>query len=399
MIRINKKEECCGCGACFNKCPKRCITMNSDEEGFRYPVTDQAECNECGLCEKVCPCINYKEEIPRKQMAYLVQNRDESIRSESTAGGAFSAIASYVIKKGGIVYGVSYDLEFHVCHTKTDKIEELGKFRNSKYVQSNTGVTFAEVKKYLDQERMVCFSGTPCQIEGLKSFLQKDYDKLVTVDVVCHAVPSPLVWQKYLEMQFDKYGEGISNIMFRDKHYGYKYSTMTIKGDNGKKVYAYGIDTDPMLRAFFSNICDRPSCYACMFKKRYRQSDFTIWDCFPVGEFDKSLDDDKGTTRVLIHTEKGMRLFDEIKNNFRYIFTTPEKLTDGVKEMFQSVGCNEKRNDFFIDANVLSGDELFNKYFPETVKVKLERSIRVFCYKTGIYNFAKRTAKKILNKR
>lgn len=373
--------------------------MKPDKEGFRYPVIDQEKCVDCGLCERVCPCINKKVEIPKKQMAYLVQNRDETIRSESTAGGAFSAIASNVIEKGGIVYGVSYDSKFRVGHTKTDRIEELGKFRNSKYVQSNTGVTFSEVKNYLDQGRMVCFSGTPCQIEGLKCFLQKDYDELVTVDVVCHAVPSPLVWQKYLEMQFSKYGEDISNIMFRDKHYGYKYSTMTIKGSNGKKVYTYGIDTDPMLRAFFSNICDRPSCYACMFKKRYRESDFTIWDCFPVGEFDKSFDDDKGTTRVLIHTEKGMSLFDEIKTNLHYVSTTPEKLTDGVKEMFQSVDGNVKRKDFFKDANSLSGEELFNKYFPETVKVRLERTIRVFCYKTGIYNFAKKTAKLILNKR
>lgn len=382
----------------MNVCPKKCIEMKRDHEGFLYPVIDSQQCIECGLCEKVCPVLNVKPDEPFEQKAYLVQIKDDEVRRESTAGGAFTAIAEYTLDRNGVVYGVAYDKDFKVVHTKAVNKSELWKFRNSKYVQSDTGNTFLEVQNELKEGRLVCYSGTPCQIEGLKTFLRKDYDNLITVDVVCHAVPSPLIWDKYLEMQKAKYGSDISNIMFRDKHYGYKYSTMTVKDRDGKAVYTYGIDTDPMLRAFFSDICDRPSCYDCRFKKRYRVSDFTIWDCFSAYDFDKKLDDDKGTTRLLIHSEKGIQIFDQFKAKMRYTEVTPDQLTAGVKEMFRSVGGNPKRDAFFADANSMPGDELFHKYFPETIKVKLERTVRIICYRTGIYSGAKRIVKKILRK-
>lgn len=398
MIKIVKKEYCCGCGACMNVCPKGCIILNADSEGFQYPQINIQNCIDCGLCEKVCPILNVKEEIPFTQKAYIGQIKDDKIRSESTAGGIFTAIANYVLERSGVVFGVAYDENFKVIHTKVESKAELWRFRNSKYVQSSTGRTFSQVQQYLKEGRWVCYSGTPCQIEGLKSFLYKDYDKLIMVDVVCHAVPSPLVWKKYLEMQKEKLGSDISNIIFRDKHYGYKYSTMTFKDKEGKSAYAFGIDTDPMLRAFFSNICDRPSCYDCRFKKRYRVSDFTIWDCYPVYEFDKNMDDDKGTTRILIHSEKGKKLFEEIRTQLRYKEVSPDRLTKGVKEMFYSVEKNIMREEFFKYANCVHGEELLTKYFPETNKVKLERMIRIICYKTGIYSAAKRIATKVLKK-
>lgn len=379
----------------MNICPKHCITMETDKEGFLYPNVDIENCINCGLCEQVCPIITCEPEQPFEQKAYIVQIRDEKIRRESTAGGAFTAIAQYILGKDGVVFGVAYDEQFKVMHTAVTDAKELWRFRNSKYVQSDTGTTFKETEKYLKLGRMVCYSGTPCQIEGLKQFLRKDYENLITVDVVCHAVPSPLIWSKYLEMQKERFGNSISNIMFRDKYYGYKYSTMTVKDENGKEIYAYGIDTDPMLRAFFSNICDRPSCFDCCFKKRYRLSDFTIWDCYTVSDFEKKLDDDKGTSRVLIHSQRGQRAFDEIKERLRFVEVSPEQLTTGVKEMFQSVERNVKRDKFFEDAGVLSGKELFKKYFPETAKVRMERRARVLCYKTGLYTFMKRVYKKL----
>lgn len=241
---------------------------------------------------------------------------------------------------------------------------------------------------------MVCYSGTPCQIEGLKRYLRRDYENLITVDVVCHAVSSPLVWEKYLERQQKRFGSDISNIMFRDKHYGYKYSTMTIKNKEGKEIYTYGIDTDPMLRAFFTNICDRPSCYDCRFKKRYRVSDFTLWDCYEVDKFDKRLDDDKGTTRMLVHSEKGRGVFEKLKSGLEFVVVSPEKLTEQVREIFYSVNYNEKRPQFFKDVNTMDANELFKKWFPETAKVRIERTTRIICYKAGIYNIAKKVAKK-----
>lgn len=219
------------------------------------------------------------------------------------------------------------------------------------------------------------------------------------MDIVCHAVPSPLIWNKYVEMQKAKYKD-IGNIFFREKHYGYQYSTMTVRDKNGIDVYYNGIDTDPMLRAFFSNICDRPSCYDCKFKKRYRVSDFTVWDCYPVYKFSEELDDDKGTSRVLIQSKKGQGIFETLKNSgsVRCVEASPDKLTSGVREMFLSVHNNERRSEFIDDAHKLSGNELFQKWFPVNIKTRLDKMIRVSLYRMGIYGRIKRAAKKVLGR-
>lgn len=244
----------------------------------------------------------------------------------------------------------------------------------------------------------MCFSGTPCQIEGLKKYLGKDYEKLLTVDVVCRAVPSPLIFRKYVEYQEKKLSDTIRTVRFRDKHYGYKYSTMNVITDRNQGNYHQGVESDPWLRAFFSNICDRPSCHRCHFRKQYRVSDFTIWDCFHVGRFSKELDNDKGATRVLVHTDKGRKIFDAIKSDFRYIQTTPEAIVTGTKEMKESVVPNERRQSFFDDAQHMGGTELFHKYFPETFRVKVERFVRLTCHRLGIYGAFKKGYVRITHK-
>ena len=335
--------------------------MEEDQEGFLYPKIKQETCIDCGLCERVCPVIRVNSDREFDQQGYIVQHRNDDVRKDSTAGGAFTAIAQYVISLGGVAFGAAYDERFNVHHIVVESEEDLWRFRNSKYVQSRTEEAFGQAKEYLQEGRMVCFSGTPCQIEGLKRCLRKEYENLITVDVVCHAVSSPLVFRKYVQMQGQKFGNDIGNIRFRDKHYGYQYSTMTVKDNFGKDLYAYGIDTDPMLRSFFANVCDRPSCYACQFKKRYRVSDFTIWDCYPVYEFNKTMDDDKSTTRVLVHSEKGRKIFEKIKDGLKWHEVDPDDLTKGVKEMFYSVPISEKRSRFMEDATLLDGQELFKK--------------------------------------
>ena len=407
MIRLNEKKDCCGCGGCSNACPVHCIQMKADAEGFLYPEVDETACIECGLCERVCPVLRAGEDVPFPQAAYLLQYKNEKVRRQSTSGGAFTAIARYVLDRGGIVYGAAFDDRLRVHHTSAVSPKGLQIFRNSKYVQSDTEKTFTQVRDHLRAGRLVCYSGTPCQIEGLLSFLEPAgtegsrnelLDHLVTVDVVCHAVPSPLVWARYLEMQREKLGTEIADAKYRDKHFGYNYSTMTLLDDSGEERYVQGIDTDQMLRAFFSNICDRPSCYECAFKKRYRKSDFTIWDCYPVYAFDKKLDDDRGTSRVLIHSEKGRRIFEEVRQRCRVLEVEPDRLTAGVKEMFHSVDSNPRREEFFEDAACMEARTFFNKYFPMTAKVKLERTARIVCYRTGVYALAKRAARKILKK-
>ena len=238
MIEIKDKKDCVGCTACAEICPKKCIQMKPDEEEFLYPVVDKSRCVECNACNTVCPIQSPVTEEEKPQKAYLVQHCDEKVRLDSSAGGAFTAIATVVLQKGGVVFGAAYDENFHVQHTYVETVDDLKKFRNSKYVQSELGDSFHMVKDFLQNGRWVCFSGTPCQIEGLSKFLRKPYEKLVLVDVVCHGIPSPLVWTKYLEYQEQSFPNP-DNIRFRDKFYGYKYSTMSIIQD-GKKVYHAG---------------------------------------------------------------------------------------------------------------------------------------------------------------
>lgn len=396
MICITDKTKCCGCSACASACPKACIEMKVDSEGFLYPVVSESDCMDCGKCNNVCPIEHLNEEKVFQQKAYLVQHKDEIIRTDSTSGGAFTAIATYILTRGGVVFGAAYKHDFTVHHTYVEDVKSLSILRNSKYVESEIGKSYINAKFFLNQGRWVCFSGTPCQIEGLIAFLGKNYDKLVLVDIVCHGIPSPLIWKKYLEYQrvhsYPQY-----NIRFRDKYYGYKYSTMSVL-DNGRTIYHAGAEADPMLRAFFDDMIDRPACYSCNFKKRYRRSDFTLWDCFSVYDFNKNLDDDKGTSRVLVHSKKGNKIFDEIKTMINVYEVDPEKIVYGVKEMFSSVCPNNKRDVFFADALKLSGKELFLKYYPISKKIKIKTAFRLLLLNSGLYAIAKKYLNK-LNRR
>lgn len=299
--------------------------MVADHEGFLYPKVDFGACIDCHLCEKVCPVLNVKQEIVRHQEGFVVQHKDMQILRESTSGGAFTAIAEWVIEVGGIVFGAAYDDEFVVRHTHVDKKEELYRFRNSKYSQSVIGSTFKEAKEQLNRGRWVLYSGTPCQLEALLRYLRKSYEKLLTVDVVCRACPSPLVFKKYLEMQSEKLDGDFSNVLFRDKYYGYQYSAMSIKKDS-RYLYHEGIDTDPYLRAFFSAIIVRPSCTACAFRKRYRETDMTIWDCFDIAMYDKKMNNDRGATKVLVHSKKGKTVMNRLEDKVNMKATDPKQM-------------------------------------------------------------------------
>lgn len=222
MIEIKDKKECTGCTACMATCPKQCISMKEDEEGFLYPHVDKDICNNCGACNKVCPVQTPILEEPFEQRAVLFQYSNAKVLRESTSGGLFTALASWVIGQRGIVYGAAYDEKFVIRHIGVNNVAELRRFRNSKYAQSVVGNSFAEVRELLRAGRWVLFSGTPCQLEGLHKFLRKDYDTLLKVDVVCHACPSPLVFRKYIEMVTAGNMNGVTDIRFRDKVYGYK---------------------------------------------------------------------------------------------------------------------------------------------------------------------------------
>ena len=394
MIEIKDKKECTGCTACMATCPRQCISMKEDEEGFLYPHVDKDVCNNCGSCNKVCPVQTPILEEPFEQRAVLFQHSDAQVLRESTSGGLFTALASWVIGQRGVVYGAAYDEKFVIRHIGVNNVAELRRFRNSKYAQSVVGNSFAEVRELLRAGRWVLFSGTPCQLEGLHKFLHKDYDTLLKVDVVCHACPSPLVFRKYIEMVTGGNLDGVTDIRFRDKVYGYKYSVMSFVGRDGYE-YKEGIDTDVMLRAFFNNISPRPSCFACPAKKRYRKTDFTIWDCFDVDKFSKVLDNDKGVTRALIHSEKGWKIWQDIK-----CFGISEEIdadaaVEGVKEMVKSVEMNPRRAAFFKDLKTMPSDECFRKYFPVTIRHRAEKFVRLWSARLGLYKIVKNAFKMV----
>lgn len=408
MIKLIDKQDCCGCSACAQACAKNCITMRMDEEGFRYPFVNQSACVNCGLCEKVCPIINVEpEKINNSQSAYLLQLKDERIRKESTSGGAFTAISNWVLDRGGYVYGAqltyrhdssnSEENGWFVHHCKVNDKEGLSSFRNSKYVQSDLENCFQEIKNLLKEGKWVLFSGTPCQIEGLYHYLRnKKNETLVLVDVVCYGIPSPGLFRDYMEWKQRDIGGEFSRVLFREKRLCYNYTSFSIYNKSKELNYHKGVEREPFMRSFFSNLNVRPSCTQCRFKKRYRVSDFTIWDCYDIKSYSNDFDDN-GTNRILIHSELGRKIFEDIKPSIKFEqFVEIEKFIADEIAMVKSVPLESRRAEFFKDYSSMHIDELMQKWFPTTVKVRLNSFLRMLAFKMGVYSTAKRVVKKIL---
>ena len=412
MIEIKDKTKCCGCSACSHRCPKHCITMEFDSEGCEYPVVDTEQCINCGLCEKVCPVLNVEPDIPKPQCAFLVQHNDDEILAQSTSGGAFTALAQAVIEKGGIVFGAGYlrgdqlrraegaPGRLKVGHFGIDHTDELWRFRNSKYVQSVVGFAYPEVKRELKTGREVLFIGTPCQCEGLLCYLDGKPSNLRVADFVCRANPARAVFARQLEWLDAKTGKQGDTVLFRDKtRFGYRYSNMReLEGEtlSSDVLYSEGVETDPYLRAFFADLSDRPICYKCPFKKRYRVTDLTCWDFFDVYRLSKEFDDNRGVTRVLVHNDSGMGLLDRAAEFIRMQEVDPEAAVEGVRELTKPVVLNPRRDKFMTDVAILDGETLMNKWFPDSPKVKAERFARHVCEKLGIYDSMKRTVKAVI---
>ena len=328
------------------------------------------------------------EECLARPLDYEPIHRNLARLRESTSGGAFTPIAEYVLKQGGTVFGAAFvDGQRNVAHVSAATTGELARFRSSKYIQSEIRDTFAQAKKLLDQGQWVCFSGTPCQIGGLKQFLPKEYDKLVTVDVECRAVPSPLVFHKCLEVRQETHpGEQIRHIRFRDKAYGYSYSTFSIYPEAGKE-YHRGIESDLFLRVFFSGVCDRPICSDCKFRSEYHRSDFTLWDCFREDLVPDTMAFEKGVSRVSVNSDKGRRIFAEIQDQF--LVGEVRNPKPQVEKSYQET-LRFTREEFFDALNTQPARQVFQRYFPESLKVRGLRLGRELAYRTGCYRLAKK---------
>lgn len=366
MIKIEDKSKCSGCHSCYNVCPKHCITMIEDQEGFWYPEVDKNQCIDCGLCEKRCPILNDMK-VDNQPIAYACYNKDESIRKESSSGGVFTLLATLVIEHGGIVYGASFNDENMVEHIEINNVNDLSKLRGSKYVQSRIRDTYSRVREYLNQGRLVYFSGTPCQIDGLLAYLNKKYENLILQDIVCHGVPSPKVWKKYLE-QFNI--EKDARILFRDKSTGWDSYSFTI---DQKDKFTQLSGQNEYMKVFLKNLCLRPSCYNCHSKSLHRNSDITLADFWGIKNICPELYDNKGTSLVFINSEKGNELFNRIKKNIEYKAVNIDEASKYNPSSYQSVSLPKNRSKYM--ENIFDND--FNQYSSKYTKLSLVQKFKI----------------------
>ena len=368
MQEIVEKNKCCGCHACFDICPKDAISMKEDEKGFKYPYIDQDKCIDCGLCKKVCPVLNVKKEKKKDIKAYACYNKKLNERLESSSGGIFILLAKEILKRKGVVFGAAFDEQFNVKHIYVEKEKELKKLMKSKYTQSTIGDSYRKAKEFLDNDRYVLFTGTPCQIEGLKSYLKKDYEKLYTQDIICHGVPSPKAWDKYLKYQEKINKEKIKDVSFRNKDNGWKGYQMKILFET--KTYSKSHSDDLFMKAFLKNICLRDSCYNCSFKKKYRVSDITLGDYWGIYDIHPEMNDDKGISVFVASSNKGQELFNKIKGKLEYKETN---LDDAIKynfSMIKSADHHKNEKKFIDKIDNMKFNQLITKYIPKQPKKK-----------------------------
>lgn len=341
MIQISNPKDCCGCETCVQVCAKQCISLHRDEKGFLYPRVIEEQCVNCGLCEKVCPVLHpFNEKEPKN--IFASKNDDERERENSSSGGIFILFAKQVILHGGVVFGVTFDDNWNPVHSFSETLEGLTQFQGSKYVQSRIDSAFVHVKRFLEDGREVLFSGTPCQIAGLKHFLHKDYEKLLTIEVICHGVPSPGVWKDYLDsiqrpkngiignnptMSSQKKSLTIKSISFRNKQEGWQKfnfvvrflsdnrdsSKLSLTSENVKENIVEFHQENLFMRAFLKNLILRPSCFSCPAKSGRSGADISLGDFWSINQHLKEWNDDKGVTLVYINSDKGQDYYRHIK--------------------------------------------------------------------------------------
>lgn len=328
FIYNNKSKILCyGCRACEQICPREAISMHPNQEGFIYPTIDQKKCIDCGLCEKVCPTQDINKEKllhPEKRRVYAAWNSDLSSRLKSTSGGLFFVLASKVIVDGGVVYGVTMDDSMTVTHVRVTNLSDLIKLRGSKYVQSDTRDTFGLVKKDLLEGIEVLYSGTPCQIAGLRGFLQKDYPNLFTIDLVCHGTPSPMIFRKHIEYLDNNEGH-IKSFLFRDKKPSGWRAYVSYEFDTGIKKYCT-TENDFYFHAFCAGWFNRKSCFLCEYSQAMRVGDITLSDFWGGENTIKALRIQRkyGYNLVICNTQKGQNLFNNVLDHIECLETDME---------------------------------------------------------------------------
>lgn len=369
-------EKCTGCGACVQRCPKRCISWTEREFGFRYPQIDKDACVNCGQCEKVCP-IDKALEVSAEQKAYAAVHKDDEVLAKSTSGGAFTAIADAVFAQGGIVYGAAMLDGMQVKHIRTSGKDDFEGLRSSKYLQSDTGTTYQMVEQDLKQGKTVLYSGTPCQIDGLKNFLGKDYENLYTVDIVCHGVGSQAYFDKYMDYARERYGK-IKALRFRSKEYaGWSCGGGVVVVDSSdclKKIPYRDFD-NYYYSYFLSRDIYRKSCYSCKYANTNRVGDFTLGDYWGVEALNLPLQTKNGCSLLLVNNRHAMLLLDEIESLDR-VETTVEQAAHCNKQLNAPSKLMDSRQNRIGEYESMSGQQIQKEYLKNHRKTVVKGQLK-----------------------
>lgn len=384
MIQIQDKSKCCGCCACVDVCAHHAITLKTDIEGFWYPEVDKDKCVDCGLCEKVCPELHIldlkKNDFDKPAHTIAAINKNMSVRWDSTSGGAFSALADVMYAQGGYVSGAVYNEDFSVSNYISDNPDDLKRLRSSKYLQSKAEGLYKQIRELLRKGEKVLACGTPCQMAALRSFLRKDYDNLIIVDFICRGVNSPKVYRKYLDSLERKYGGKVVYVKAKNKELGWRNLTRKVVFDNGKAYYGVRMDDD-FRRGYHTNVFCRPSCYHCQYKGFPRMADITIADYWGIENVDKNLDNNIGTSMILLNSKKGIEYFEQAKDKFEWKETRFESILPGNIALRKPIEpAKIDRKAFFKELDKGTFDDVVEKYFPKQVKepVFIKNKIKQF---------------------
>ncbi len=361
MEKVLEKNKCSGCTACASICPKNAITMEKDKEGFMHPVIDQDKCINCGLCKRICPVLNTKinESINK---CYVAFNKDDKEKAKASSGAVFSLVANYVLDNNGIVIGAAFDNDNKLKHIAVSEKKELDKLKGSKYLQSDLTNIFKYIKQNI-KDNIILFVGTPCQVAGLKSVI-KNNNNLITIDVICHGVPSPKLFDKYIKELEEKNNDKLINYNFRDKLSGWDTYSNTAIFKNNKKTELS--KNNNYMKLFLSDIALRESCYNCNFKLGNKYSDITLGDFWGVQKYYPEMYNKKGVSAIVINTNKGIEVFNTIKDNLEYKKCKLEEIVSGNPSLENSSKCPKKRSEFFKEMDAKSVAELTKKYKKNT---------------------------------
>ena len=381
MINIQDKSKCTGCTACASICPQQCIVMEEDAEGFKYPNVNREKCIHCDRCEQVCPFNTVVLQTEQITEALVIRAKDEQYLMNGTSGGFVGPLFDYVLDNDGVCCAAKMDENMCVRHVFINNKEEWEKnsenIQGSKYVQSELSDSFAKIRAFLKEGRLVLFIGTPCQVNGLKNFVGENIN-LILIDFLCHGVPSHLLWDKYREDKVEHYKAPIVKAQFRKKTYGYNGSTISLEFENGQEYNDF-LRTDLMLKAYYGNIGTRYSCFACPAKGNNRSSDITIFDSWHAKQLAPELiEDNRGYTNIIVHSNNGRNVWSKIKEEYVYHKVNPKEaiMADGI--MYENNPMpSDNRAQFY---GVLKKQGI-QKAMHELMPVTLEDRVRIMIKK------------------